>query len=77
MTQLVTPQTGPELFSYYKYLFPRMDNQGCIIVKRGLGMMLQEYDRLQEVEKLYDELKANRAMGRPLGRPPKDGKDEG
>jgi hypothetical protein len=73
---LKTPQTGTELFAYYRYLLPRMDHQGCIVIRNGLKMMLDEHARLVEVEKAYEELKANRAMGRPLGRPPKDAKDE-
>jgi hypothetical protein len=77
MSNLVTPQNGPELFSFYRYHLPRMDDKSAMpVVKKGMAMLLAEYDRLCEVEKAYNELKSNRAMGRPLGRPPKDGKDE-
>jgi hypothetical protein len=77
MTDQRTPQNATELFQFYRHHMPgMMDRDAMPVVKKGLAMMVAEWERLVAVEKLYEELKANRAAGRPLGRPPKDGKDE-
>lgn len=60
------PQTGPELMSYYKYHYPRMDEKSAMpVTKKGMRLLIDEFDRLVAVEAAYEELKAKRGVGRP------------
>ncbi len=67
------PTTAAELISLYKFHLPRADNNVQFrVTKLGMSMLVTEFERLQEVEKSYDELKAHRMAGRPPGRPRKE-----
>ncbi len=73
MPEMLTPKDAPELFAFYRHHMPGApDGIQFRVTKLGMQMMLNEYERLALVEKAYEELKADRKIGRPLGRPPKE-----
>lgn len=71
-----TPTNATELFNLYRHHLPAAPPDILFRVTRlGMAMMLAEYDRLIAIQKLHEELKSDRKLGRPLGRPPKETSD--